>query len=81
MVYQGTSFVCNSEAVQIGRKDGSRAVGIITYQSADPLIIFSVAGSPPASIPLPVTFMSQGRSQILSPAELAAIFSYLQSGR
>ncbi len=90
IVYPSASFVRSYETVQITRKDGSQAFGIITNQSDDTLTMTSAAGSPPAAIPrseiksvnpAPLSLMPQGFDQILSPAELADIISYLQTSQ
>ena len=90
IVYPSASFVRSYETVQITRNDDSAAVGIVTNQSADTLTLTSAAGSLPATIPrseikavtpVPISLMPQGYGQILTPAELADIISYLQSSR
>lgn len=88
IVFPSASFVRSYEPVEVKRKDGTLAYGIITNESAAALTLATGAVTPPATVnradiaelkPGTASLMPQGLDQILAPQELADVIAFLLS--
>jgi putative heme-binding domain-containing protein len=88
IVFPSASFVRSYEPVEITRKDGTPAYGIITNEGPDSLTLTTGAVTPAVTVkradiagmkPGSASLMPQGIDQILTPHELADVLAFLQS--
>lgn len=88
IVFPSASFVRSYEPVEITRKDGTPAYGIITNEGPDSLTLTTGAVTPAVTVkradiagmkPGSASLMPQGIDQILTPQELADVLAFLQS--
>ena len=86
--YPSASFVRSYEPVEVKRKDGTLAYGIIRSQSAQSVTLLTGAVTPDVTVATAdiaamnagtASLMPQGIDQILTPQELADLVAFLQS--
>jgi putative heme-binding domain-containing protein len=90
IAFPAASFVRSYEPVQVKRRDGSVAYGIIANEGAAALTLTTGPVTPPVTIPRSeiaeitpgtASLMPQGIDRILPAQELADLVAFLQSLR
>ncbi len=88
IAYPSASFVRSYEPVEVKKKDGTLAYGIIKNQNAQSVTLVTGAVTPDATVatadiaamnPGAASLMPQGIDQILTPQELADLVAFLMS--
>jgi putative heme-binding domain-containing protein len=88
IAFPSASFVRSYEPVELKRKDGTLAYGILRSQSPQSVTLITGAVTPDVTVavadiaslnPGTLSLMPQGIDQILTPQELADLIAFLQS--